>query len=318
MIGEKEAFFMRYFPLGKSELRVSAVGVGCLNLCKMDEHSLDTLMETALSCGVNFFDHADIYGGGESERAFGRYLKRHAGLREKLLIQSKCGIRKEPEGTYYDFSKDYILSSVDGILSRLGIDCLDVLVLHRPDPLMEPEEVAEAFALLRSGGKVRHFGVSNFNTAQLRLLQEALPEPLVTDQLQFSLMHTGMLDHALRANTELPGSEDHDGGVLDYCRLSGITVQAWSPFQHGHFGGPFVGNPDFPDLNRALEEVGAAHGLTATGAAAAWILRHPANIQLMAGTTKAFRLSEICAAADVTLSRPEWGKLYCAAGNAFL
>ena len=306
---------MKTITLGSSGLQVSALALGCMRLSELTPRQMDELVGTALDCGINFFDHADIYGRGKSEEVFGALLKRNPGLRERIVLQSKCGIRKEPDGTYYDFSKDYLLHAAEGILTRLGVDHLDLLLLHRPDPLMEPEEVADAFDALHRSGKVGWFGVSNFNARQLELLQSALPQPLLVNQMQFSLMHTGMVDHAVLANTGFDGSADRDGEVLDYCRLKGITLQAWSPFQYGHFEGVFVDNDKFPEVNAALEEVGAAHSISKSAAAAAWLLRHPANIQALLGTTNPNRLRDICTAGDVTLTRPEWNRLYCAAGN---
>lgn len=306
---------MKTIPLGRQGQTGPAIALGCMRMAALSERELDTLVGTAIDCGVTFFDHADIYGRGDSEAAFGALLKRTPSLRGRIHLQSKCGIRKEPGGTYYDFSKSYLLAAVDGILSRLGVDHLDSLLLHRPDPLMEPEEVAEAFSQLEQAGKVRQFGVSNFNTRQLMLLQSAVQQPLQFNQLQFSLMHTGMLDHAVLTNTKFPGAEDRDGEVLDYCRLNGITLQAWSPFQYGCFEGVFVDNEKFPALNKAMEEVGASYGLSKTAVAVAWLLRHPAQIQVLVGTTNPARLRDFCTAADVTLSRADWNKLYCAAGN---
>jgi predicted oxidoreductase len=302
---------MKYVELGRSGLQASAVVLGCMRIDNMDEKTLTAHLENALELGVNHFDHADIYGGGKCEESFGKVLAHNPGMREKMILQSKCGIRKNQ----YDFSKEHILSSVDGILSRLGVEYLDILLLHRPDALMDPAEVAEAFSQLETTGKVRRFGVSNFNPRQMELLQSGVRAPLEINQLQFGLMHTGMIDHALCANTEFEGSVDRDGEILDYCRLKGVTVQAWSPFQYGFFEGVFVGNDKFPQLNETLNELAEKYGLTPTGLAAAWIMRHPANMQVIAGTTNAGRLKEICDAADVTISREDWYRLYLAAGN---
>ena len=238
-------------------------------------------------------------------------LKEEPGLREKMVIQGKCGIRKG----MYDFSKEHILESVDGILSRLNVDSLDVLLLHRPDALMEPEEVGEAFDRLEAAGKVKRFGVSNFNARQTDLLQSGLRQKLVANQLQFGLMHTGMIDHAICANTEFSGSPDRDGEILDYCRLHGLTVQAWSPFQYGFFEGVFLGNEKFPELNAKLTELSKKYGVSEQAMATAWILRHPAKMQVISGSTNAERLRDICSACDVELSREDWYALYLAAGN---
>lgn len=302
---------MNYVDLGGSGLRASAVAVGCMRISALDIPALSRFIHTALDCGVNFFDHADIYGGGACEEVFGRVLAQEPGLREKMLIQGKCGIRKG----MYDFSKEHILESVDGILSRLGIDSLDVLLLHRPDALMEPEEVGEAFERLESAGKVKRFGVSNFNPRQMELLQAGLKQKLLVDQLQFGLMHTGMIDHAICANTQFSGSVDRDGGALDYCRLHKVTVQAWSPFQYGFFEGVFLGNEKFPELNAKLSEMAEKYGVSEQAVATAWILRHPAKMQVISGSTNPERLKDICSACQVEMSREDWYALYLAAGN---
>lgn len=302
---------MKQIEIGRSGVTASAVGVGCMRLGSMGEKGLSEYLHTALECGVNFFDHADIYGGGESEALFGRVLSAEPGLRSKMILQSKCGIRQG----MYDFSKEHILRSVEGILSRLQTDHLDFLLLHRPDTLMEPEEVGEAFDRLEADGKVLHFGVSNFNARQLELLQSGLHCPLCANQLQFGLMCTGLIDHAIQANTRFPNSADRDGEVLDYCRLNRVTVQAWSPFQYGFFEGHFVDNDKFPELNQALEQLGEKYGVSKTAMACAWILRHPAKLQVIAGTSNARRLEDIATAATVELSREDWYALYRAAGN---
>ena len=302
---------MKQIPLGKSGVAAPAIGVGCMRIHKMGEQALSRYIHTALECGISFFDHADIYGKGECEALFGRVLAQEPGLRDKLLLQSKCGIRPG----LYDFSKEHILRSVEGILARLRTDHLDFLLLHRPDALMEPEEVGEAFSQLEREGKVLHFGVSNFNARQLELLQSGVGQPLCVNQLQISLMHTGLASHALEANTQFPHAADRDGEVLDYCRLHGVTVQAWSPFQYGFFEGVFVDNEKFPQLNEKLRELSEKYGVSKTALAAAWILRHPAGIQTIVGTTNPDRLRDIATACGVSLSREDWYALYLAAGN---
>ena len=301
---------MKYVAIGGG-LRASAIAVGCMRISALDQSALSRHVHTALDAGVNFFDHADIYGGGECESAFGRLLEAEPGLREKLVLQSKCGIRTG----MYDFSKEHILQSVVGILSRLCTDHLDLLLLHRPDALMEPDEVGEAFQILETSGKVRRFGVSNFNARQIALLQSGVKQKLTVNQLQFGLKCTGLIDHAISANTEFPHAPDRDGEVLDYCRLNGITIQAWSPFQYGFFEGVFLDSPKFPELNAKLQELGDKYGASKQAMAAAWILRHPAGMQVIAGTTNAQRLTDLCTACDVDLSREDWYALYLAAGN---
>lgn len=294
-----------------NEISASAVSLGCMRMASLDEKSVDAIMETALDCGVNFFDHADIYGKGESERLFGAYLRRHPGARERMLLQTKCAIH---DGQF-DFSAEHILRSVEGSLSRLGVEYVDFLLLHRPDTLMEPEEVAEAFDTLAASGKVRHFGVSNHNMMQIELLKTAVKQPLAVNQLQFSPTEAGMITSGMNVNMKNEESVMHDGGVLEYSRIKGITVQAWSPFQYGFFGGSYIDSDKYPALNKTLAEIGEKYGLTKTGVASAWILRHPANMQLIAGTMTPSRIAEISAGADVTLTRNEWYEIYRAAGH---
>ena len=293
------------------ELAASAVSLGCMRMSGLDDSRVDAIVDTALDHGVNFFDHADIYGFGDAEERFGAYLRRRPGARERMVIQTKCALH---DGLY-DFSKEHILKAVDGSLSRLGVDYVDVLLLHRPDPLMEPDEVAEAFDRLESAGKVRRFGVSNHNAMQIELLKTAVRQPLAINQLQFSVTEAGMVTAGTNVNMKNAESVMHDGAFLEYARIHGITIQAWSPFQHGFFGGNFVDDPEFPELNEALADIGARYGLTKTGVAAAWILRHPANMQVIAGTMDPDHLAEVCKAADVTLTRAEWYALYRAAGH---
>ena len=303
---------MKHISLGKSGLTVPAVALGCMRICDVSAGQAQKLVDTALELGCNFFDHADIYGAGRCEEAFADAIRMSPSVREKIILQSKCGI---VSGIMYDFSKEHILSSVDGILKRLRTDYLDVLVLHRPDALMEPEEVAEAFDLLESSGKVRHFGVSNHNPSQIKLLKKCVRQPIVTDQLQFSLPNSSMIQSGMEVNMTTDGSMDRDGHVLNYCRLNDITIQTWSPFQYGFFEGVYIGNKKYTELNRCLSKIAERYDTEPTAIAAAWILRHPANMQLIAGTTSPERLALICRAADITLTRQEWYQLYLAAGH---
>ncbi len=301
---------MKMIEIG-SRANASAVALGCMRMASLDEKQVDSIVDCALENGINFFDHADIYGKGEAERLFGGYLERHPGVREKICIQTKCAIH---DGQY-DFSKEHIVSSVEGSLKRLGVDYVDFLLLHRPDTLMEPEEVAEAFYVLRSSGKVRDFGVSNHNLMQIELLKTAVKRPLCINQLQLSVTEAGMITSGLNVNMKNEESQMHDGGILEYSRIKKMTIQTWSPFQRGFFKGSFIDSDDYPELNAKLAEIGEKYGLTKTGVAAAWILRHPANMQLIAGTMNPDRLSQICKAADVTLTRSEWYDIYTAAGH---
>ena len=303
---------MKQLDIGGSGVLGSAIGVGCMRMNCMEPQAILEYIHTALEKGINFFDHADIYGGGECETRFGQALALEPGLREKLVLQTKCGIRPDR----YDFSKEHILESVEGSLRRLGTDHVDFLLLHRPDALMEPEEVAEAFQQLESQGKVLHFGVSNFSARQLELLQSGLKQKLRANQMQFGIMCAGMVSHSLEANTHFPNAADRDGEVLDYCRLKGITIQAWSPFQYGFFEGVFIDNEKFPALNEKLQQLSEKYGVSKSALAVAWILRHPAGIQAIVGTTKAQRLADIATAADIQLSREDWYQIYLAGGEA--
>lgn len=300
---------MKYTDLGSlGKINASAIALGCMRISGKEKKDVEALISAALECGINYFDHADIYGGGKSEEIFGEAF---CGKRDEIIIQSKCGIRKG----FFDFSKEHIISSVEGSLKRLRTDYLDVLLLHRPDTLMEPEEVAEAFCELEKSGKVRFFGVSNQNPAQMALLQKYMPQKIVANQLQFSLAHTGMIDCGLTVNMKHENSVNRDGGVLEYCRLNGITIQAWSPVMFGFFGGVFIGSPKYPELNRELERIGNEKGVSPSAVAVAWIMRHPAKIQTIIGTTNPFRVRDYATAADITLTREEWYALYRAAGN---
>ena len=291
-------------------LPASAVAMGCMRLADADTPA-DTVIGTALAAGINCFDHADIYGGGRCEEVFGRWLSAHPSARDGMVIQTKCGIRKG----CYDFSKAHILSAVEGSLRRLQTDHVDVLLLHRPDTLMEPEEVAAAFDALEQAGKVRFFGVSNHNPLQIELLKTAVRQPLIVNQLQFSLPEAGLVTSGLNVNMKNEESVMHDGSALEYHRIHGITIQTWSPFQGGFFRGPFVGDREkYPALNEKLDELAAQYGATPLGIAAAWILRHPAKMQVVSGSVFPQRMREIAAGAEIRLSREDWYSLYLAAG----
>ncbi|MBE6999591.1 MAG: aldo/keto reductase [Clostridia bacterium] len=301
---------MRKIELGKSGLMVPTVAIGCMRISNMNEKEASAFLDTAIDNGANYFDHADIYGGGQSEVVFGKAMQ--AFRREDLLIQTKCGI---VPGKMFDFSYEHIINSVNGSLKRLNTDYVDVLLLHRPDALMEPEEVAKAFDKLKSSGKVRHFGVSNQNPYQMQLLQSALDMPLVANQLQFGIMHSSMVQSGINVNMYNESATNRDGGVLDFCRLNKITIQPWSPMQYGFFEGVFVDNEKFPKLNETLARLSEKYGVSKTTLAIAWILRHPAKMQPVTGTTNPGRLAECLKAAEVTLSREDWYDIYMSAGN---
>lgn len=302
---------MTYQTIGG--ISVSRIAQGCMRIDRLSHAELDGLIRSDLDAGISFFEHADIYGGnGRCEELFGNVLRADPALRERMTIQTKCGIRPGQ----YDFSKEHILTSVEGSLKRLGTEQVEFLVLHRPDTLVEPEEVAEAFVQLKAQGKVRAFGVSNHNSLQIALLNRYLDEPLVIDQLQFGLGHTVLVDAGLNVNMKNDPAVNRDASTLDYCRLHDITIQAWSPLQYGFIKGHFMGNGDYADLNRKLEALGEAYGITATAMAIAWILRHSAKIQPVVGSVNAERMGEIAKAAEVTITRKEWYELYCATGKS--
>ena len=261
--------------------------------------------------GANFFDHADVYGGGACEALFAKAIGMTPALRKQMILQSKVGIR----ANMFDFSKDHILEGVNGSLKRLQTDYLDILLLHRPDALVEPEEVAEAFDILHSAGKVRYFGVSNQKPMQIELLRKYLHQEIQCNQLQLSIPHSQMISNGIYVNMENDGAIDRDGSILDYCRLNQITIQPWSPFQYGFFEGVFLDNPKFPELNKVINRIAAEHGVSNTTIAIAWLLRHPAKMQPVTGTTNISRLKDCVKAAEVHLSREEWYEIFIAAGN---
>ena len=301
---------MYKIEFGKSGLSVPTIAVGCMRIAAMSEKEVSAFVDTALSCGANFFDHADIYGSGKSEEVFGKAISTLP--REDVIIQTKCGI---VSGRMFDFSYEHIVESVVGSLKRLGTDYVDILLLHRPDALVEPEEVARAFDFLKSRGMVRHFGVSNQNPYQMELLQRSLDIPLCANQVQFGIMHTPMIQSCINVNMYNDSAVNRDGGIIDYCRLNKITIQPWSPMQYGFFEGCFVDCEKFPELNLALENIGNKYGVSKTTVAIAWILRHPAKMQPITGTTNSERLRDSVKATEITLTREEWYEIYKAAGN---
>jgi len=300
---------MYNIQLGKSGLSVPTVAVGCMRIADMSEKQISAFIETALQNNANFFDHADIYGGGKCEEVFGNAIKTLN--REDIIIQTKCGIRKG----LFDFSYEHIIESVEGSLRRLNTDYIDVLLLHRPDTLVEPDEVARAFDELKSSGKVRHFGVSNQTPYQIELLKKSLNMPICANQLQLSIMHTPIIDSGINLNMYNDASVNHDSGVLDYCRLNDITIQPWSPVQYGFFEGCFIDNEKFPELNKTMQKIADKYSVNKNTIAFAWLLRHPAKMQPVTGTTNTERLNDYLKAADITLTREEWYEIYLAAGN---
>lgn len=304
---------MKQIQLGTSDLLVSTVGLGCMRMAKKSLEETKEIIQAALDSGINFFDHADIYGGGDSESIFGEAMHAMNIDRSSIIIQSKCGINKD-EGTF-DFSKEHILKSVDGILERLQTDYIDVLLLHRPDALVEPKEVSEAFDILKNNGKVRHFGVSNQTGFMIDLLKSELNVELIVNQVQLSIMHTSMFDFGMNMNIKNDMGTDYTAGVVEYARLNKMTLQAWSPFYAGYFKAVFVDNEDYPEINEAMQVVADKYGVTKEAIAVAWIDRHPANIQTIVGTMNPDRIRRISKVSDVSLTRKEWYDLYKAAGN---
>ncbi|MHB8064357.1 MAG: aldo/keto reductase [Ruminiclostridium sp.] len=302
---------MKKIKIGNGAMNASEISLGCMRITDLSEKDAAVLINTALEEGIDFFDHADIYSGGKSEELFSQAINMRPSIRENFILQTKCGISQG----YFDFSKEHILEAVDGSLKRLKTDYIDALLLHRPDALVEPEEVAEAFSILQSNGKVRNFGVSNQNPMQIELLNKYLNQKLIINQLQLSITNSGMIDAGFNVNMEVDGSIDRDGSILDYCRLKDITIQPWSPFQFGFFEGVFLNNDKFPELNKKIDELAETKGVPNTAIAIAWILRHPAKMQPIVGTTNAARLKDICKASNITLTKPEWYEIYKAAGN---
>lgn len=294
---------------------VSAIIQGCMRMPALSKEDAAKVIRTAYDCGINFYDHATCYGeNGAAETRFAEAFPLTGLKREDIYIQSKCGLcfdRNE-----FDWSKENILSSVDDSLRRLNIDYLDTLLLHRPDVIYDPEEVAEAFDILEKEGKVRFFGVSNLVPMQIELLKKYVKQPLVINQVQLSLEQSQLIDQALYMNNkQTEFSINRDGHALDYCRLNDITIQAWSPLQVGMFGGTFIDNPDFPELNKALAEIGEREGVSKTAVAIAWILRHPAKMQAIIGTMNPAHIADACDATKVKLSHHDWYQLYLAAGK---
>lgn len=286
---------------------------GCMRFSDFDRDGMNRYIHSAMELGINFFDHADIYGGGRSEEVFGEAMKGDGTLkRDEMILQSKCGIRP---GVCYDLSKDYIINSVDGILCRLNTEYLDILLLHRPDALVEPWEVAEAFDELEKAGKVRAFGVSNHKPMQIELLKKYVKQPLLFNQMQFSIPVSNMVANGLEVNMNSNGSVDRDGSVLDYCRLNDMTIQAWSPFQMPEWKGCFLGSDEYWQLNQEIRVLAEKYQVSDMAIATAWILRHPAKMQVIAGTTNLDRLKQIATGSQIELTREEWYKLYMAAGH---
>lgn len=305
---------MKYYMMKNTDLEVSALALGTMRIPDKGIDAAEKLIHTALDLGINFIDEADIYGGGTSEEMLGDIFDRNPGLRDKVILQSKAGIVFR-NGHRYDMSKSYIVPAVEDSLRRLRTDHLDILLLHRPDALMDPAEVAEAFDELHKAGKVRYFGVSNQNASQMRLLAKYLHMPIVADQLQFSLLHSGLVDQGIFVNMIDSEATDRDGGTLNYCMLEDIRIQSWSPLQASGWTGTFIDNPKYAKTNEILADLADKYGVSKTAVALAWILRHPAGMQPILGTTSVEHLTESCDATNFTLTNQEWYDLYLAEGR---
>lgn len=288
--------------------------LGCMRMPNLSVQEAATMIQAAVDLGINYFDNATCYTQGVAETRFGDALKASGIHREDLLIQTKCGLCFERNE--FDWTKKNILESVDDSLRRMQLDYLDVLLLHRPDVLYDPQEVAEAFDLLVESGKVRHFGVSNVPPMMLEVLRKFVRQPLIINQLQLSLEQSQLIDQSLYLNNlSTDRSTDRDNGLLDYCRLHEITIQAWSPLQYGMIDGCFLDHPDYPELNAELARLAEKYQVTKAAIALAWILRHPANIQVIVGTMNPEHLKESAEAMNIRLTHHEWYELYLAAGK---
>lgn len=307
---------MQYIEFGKDKDKVSEIVMGLMRISEMSTGEALDLIETGLEEGINFLDLADIYGGGKSEEVIGKVFTENPSLRAEFFIQSKCGIRCDPDFTYFDFSRDYILEAVDGILSRLHTDHLDSLLLHRPDALMEPDEIAEAFDRLYKAGKVRNFGVSNMTPMMMEMLSREIQFPICANQIQLSCAVTQVFDAGFHMDMQCDKGIMRDGGgVLEYCRMKKIPVQAWSSLQYGYFQGTFLGSDNYWELNTVLNRIASEKEVTPMAVALAWILRYPGATQAVIGTTKSTRVREAAKATEVRLSKKEWYEIYLAAGN---
>jgi len=308
---------MKTFPMPGTDLTVPQVVLGTMRINTLDDDAIRTLFNSALDDGVNFFDHAAFYGPAPHvcETRFAQAMKLTPAQRDGIILQTKCGIVNSSQGTRFDFSYEEITASAEASLKALDTDHIDILLLHRPDALVEPDEVARAFDELQAAGKVRYFGVSNHTPAQIALLKKSVKQPLVANQIQISLTHCPSIAQGVAANMSWTDqSISRDVGMVDYARLNDITLQAWSPFQNPDWSGTFIGNPDQPELNAVLARLASQYGTTPTGIATAWLARHPAQMQVVAGTMNPARLREIVQGAGVALTKSDWYELFVAAG----
>ena len=306
---------MKTLTLPNVKQNPSNIILGLMRISALSDDEIRTLFGVAREAGINFFDHADVYGDGPHgcERRFGDAITLSPAERESVIVQSKVGIRSG----YFDFSAEHILRSVDESLEALKLDYLDILLLHRPDALVEPDEVAEAFETLHAAGKVLNFGVSNHTPGQIQLLKHSIAQPLIVNQVQLSITHAPLIAAGVASNMAgLDQSIDRDNDIINYCRLNNITLQAWSPFQKGFFDGVFLGDREaYPELNDVIDELAAAYDVPTAAIAVAWITRHPANMQVVLGTTNDQRVRDSAAGSDIPLTREEWYRLFTSAGH---
>ncbi len=292
-------------------VEVSSIGLGCMRQCRVDKQQAEKNLYAALDCGITLFDHADVYGLGASETLYGEFIAADPGLRSRMQLQTKCALVRDTEKTLYIQSeKDYIINAVDGSLKRLHTNYLDGFLLHQPDTLMEPEEIAEAFDTLYNAGKVRYFGVSNFNKDDFDYLQSFINQKLVVNQLQASVAHTDLIDSTNSIKMRYEVDMDHNGAMLTYARKNNVTIQAWSSVQAGFYGGVFMNHPDFPVLNEVVNNIAAQYQVTSAAIGIAWLLRHPAGFQPLLGTTNPVHLCEMARADEIELTRAEWYEIY--------
>lgn len=308
---------VKTFTLPNTDIVVPNVVLGLMRIPDKTDDEVRELVHTARDAGIDFFDHADVYGNDlhGCERRFAEALQLSASERDAITIQTKAGI--VGEGPYFDFSYEHIIESVNGSLEALQTDRIDILLLHRPDALVEPEEVARAFDELESAGKVKAFGVSNHTPRQIDLLKRYVRQPIVANQLQLSITHAPIVAQGVSANMlgEQQSITLDGGGIVDYCRLNDITVQAWSPFQAGFFTGVFLGSPEYPELNAAVDRLAAQYDVPPIAIATAWITRHPAQMQVVLGTTSPERVAGAALGSEIPLTRAEWYELFRAAGH---
>ncbi|PWC04681.1 aldo/keto reductase [Mycetocola zhujimingii] len=308
---------MKTFTLPNTEIVAPNVVLGLMRIPDKTDDEVRELVHTARDAGIDFFDHADVYGNDlhGCERRFAEAMKLSASERDAITIQTKTGIVRE--GPYFDFSYEHIIESVNGSLEALQTDRIDILLLHRPDALVEPEEVARAFDELESAGKVKAFGVSNHTPRQIDLLKRYVRQPIVANQLQLSITHAPIVTQGVAANMlgEQQSVTLDGGGIVDYCRLNDITIQAWSPFQAGFFTGVFLGSPEYAELNAAIDRLAAQYDVPPIAIATEWITRHPAQMQVVLGTTSPERVSGAALGSEIPLTRAEWYELFRAAGH---